>query len=114
MSAITVATQKGGAGKTLLCQVLASVLSADMRIVAIDADPTGALSRWAGRAYEGAAFETIAETDETRLAHLIHAKGNTADLVLVGEADATEASALLPLSRPLLSVPGETYPSGWS
>jgi chromosome partitioning protein len=86
MSVITIATQKGGAGKTLLCQVLASLLSVDMQVVAIDADPTGALSRWAGRAYEGAAFETVAEADETRLAHLIHAKAGTADLVLVDTA----------------------------
>lgn len=86
MSVITVATQKGGAGKTLICQVLASVLSAELKVVAIDADPTGALSRWAGRAYEGAAFETIAEADETRLAHLIGAKADIADLVLVDTA----------------------------
>jgi chromosome partitioning protein len=86
MSVITVATQKGGAGKTLLCQVLASLLAADMRVVAIDADPTGALSRWASRAYEGAAFEAVAEADETRLAHLIAAKADTADLVLVDTA----------------------------
>jgi chromosome partitioning protein len=86
MSVITVATQKGGAGKTLLCQVLASLLAADMRVVAIDADPTGALSRWAEKAYEGAAFEVVAEADETRLAHLIAAKAETADLVVVDTA----------------------------
>jgi chromosome partitioning protein len=86
MSVITVATQKGGAGKTLLCQVLASLLSVKMRVVAIDADPTGALSRWAGRAYEGAVFETVAEADETRLAHLIAAKVDAVDLVLVDTA----------------------------
>jgi chromosome partitioning protein len=86
MSVLTVATQKGGAGKTLLCQVLASVLAADMRVVAIDADPTGALSRWAAKAYEGPPFETIAEADETGLAHLIAAHADIADLVLVDTA----------------------------
>jgi chromosome partitioning protein len=86
MTVIAVATQKGGAGKTLLCQVLASLLAAEMRVVAIDADPTGALSRWADKAYEGAPFEVIAEADETRLAHLIAAKAETADLVLVDTA----------------------------
>ena len=69
-----------GTGKTLLCQVLASSLAPDMQVIAIDADPTGALSRWAERAYEGAAFEVIAEADETRLAHLIAAKADAADL----------------------------------
>jgi chromosome partitioning protein len=86
MSVLTVATNKGGVGKTLLCQVLAGALAADMRVVAIDADPTAALSRWAARAYEGAAFETVAEADETRLAHLIAAKAKTADLVLIDTA----------------------------
>jgi chromosome partitioning protein len=86
MSVLTVATQKGGAGKTLICQVLAGLLADDMRVVAIDADPTGALARWASRAYEGAAFETVGEADETRLAHLIAAKAASADLVLVDTA----------------------------
>lgn len=86
MSVLTIATQKGGAGKTLICQALASLLAAQMKVVAVDADPTGALSRWAERAYEGAAFETVAESDETRLAHLIAAKADAADLVLVDTA----------------------------
>jgi chromosome partitioning protein len=86
MSVLTVATQKGGAGKTLICQALASLLAVEMQVVAIDADHTGALSRWASRAYEGASFETVAEADETRLAHLIAAKADIADLVLVDTA----------------------------
>jgi chromosome partitioning protein len=86
MSVITVAGSKGGTGKTLAVQILASFLAADMKIVAIDADPTEALSRWAARTHEGAAFETIAEADETRLAHLIASKADTADLVLVDTA----------------------------
>jgi chromosome partitioning protein len=86
MSVVVVATQKGGAGKTLLCQALACLLAPEMRVVAIDADPTGALSRWAERAYEGPPFESIAEADETRLAHLIAAKADAADLVLVDTA----------------------------
>jgi chromosome partitioning protein len=57
-----------------------------MQVVTIDADPTGALSRWAERAYEGPPFESIAEADETRLAHLIAAKADAADLVLVDTA----------------------------
>ena len=86
MGIITVATAKGGAGKTLLCEVLAGALACELRIVAIDADPTGALSRWAQRAYEGDPFECVAETDETRLAHLIVEKADAADLVLVDTA----------------------------
>ena len=86
MSVLVAATYKGGVGKTLFCQVMVRSLVADMRVVAIDADPTGAFSRWAARAYEGPAFETLAEADETRLAHLIAARAETADLVLVDTA----------------------------
>jgi chromosome partitioning protein len=86
VSVLTVATQKGGTGKTLICQVLICALAGELRIVALDADPTGALSRWAGRAYEGPPFEAVAEVDETRLAHLIAAKAETADLVIVDTA----------------------------
>src|SRR5690349_5312847 len=86
MPVIVVATQKGGAGKTLLCQALACLLAPEMRVVTIDADPTGALSRWAERAYEGPPFESVAEADETRLAHLVAAKADAADLVLVDTA----------------------------
>ena len=52
----------------------------------LDADPTQALSRWASSAYEGPAFEIHAEPDETRLAHLINAKADTMDLVVVDTA----------------------------
>jgi len=86
VSVIVVATQKGGTGKTLLCQALTCLLAPEMQVVTIDADPTSALSRWAERAYEGPPFESVAEADETRLAHLIAAKADAADLVLVDTA----------------------------
>jgi chromosome partitioning protein len=86
MSVLTVATFKGGTGKTLICQTLACSLAGACRLVVLDADPTGAFSRWATRAYEGPAFVTEAEADETRLAHLIATKSDTADLVLVDTA----------------------------
>ena len=86
MSVLTIASSKGGPGKTTLCQVLAGSLAGVCRLVVLDADPTQALSRWAGSAYEGEAFEAIAEPDETRLAHLIAARADTADLVLVDTA----------------------------
>lgn len=55
-------------------------------MVVLDADPTQALSRWVANAYEGPAIEAHAEPDETRLAHLIAAKAESADLVLVDTA----------------------------
>ena len=86
MSVITVASSKGGSGKTTLCQLLVGSLAADLRLVVLDADPSQALSRWATTAYEGHPFEAIAEPDETRLAHLIAAKAESADVVIVDTA----------------------------
>ena len=86
MQVLTVASSKGGPGKTTLVQVLAGSLAGACRLVVLDADPTQALSRWASSAYEGASFEAIAEPDETRLAHLISAKAEAADLVLIDTA----------------------------
>src|SRR3954454_2066499 len=86
MSVIVVATQKGGTGKTLLCQALTCLLAPEMQVVTIDADPTSALSRWAERAYEGPPFGSVPDAHESRVAHLIAAKADPADLVLVDTA----------------------------
>ena len=66
--------------------LVASLAGEGRRVVALDADPTEALSRWARNAYEGVAFEVHAETDETRLAHLIDRSAETADIVIVDTA----------------------------
>jgi chromosome partitioning protein len=86
MTVLTIASSKGGPGKTTVAQVIAGRAAAEMSVVVLDADPTQAFSRWAANAYEGAAFETHAEPDETRLAHLIAAKAELVDLVLVDTA----------------------------
>ena len=86
MSVLTVASSKGGPGKTTLCQLLAGSLAGKLRLIVLDADPTQALSRWATTAYEGPPFETLAEPDEARLAHLIAAKADLGDLVIVDTA----------------------------
>ena len=87
MPVLTIASSKGGPGKTTVAMLLAGRLAADgLKIVALDADPTTALSRWAQNAYEGAPFASRAETDEAQLAHLIDAENRSADLVLVDTA----------------------------
>ena len=86
MTVLTIASSKGGPGKTTLAQVIAGSLAGRMSVVVLDADPTKAFSRWASNAYEGPPREVHAEADETRLAHLIAAKAETADLVVVDTA----------------------------
>ncbi|TLU70672.1 ParA family protein [Lichenicoccus roseus] len=86
MPVLTVASSKGGPGKSTVCEILAGALAGSCHLVALDADPTLAFSRWASETYEGPAFKTIAETDEARLAHLIAEHAGEADLVLVDTA----------------------------
>ena len=86
MAVLTVASSKGGPGKSTICELLAGALAGTCKLVALDADPTLAFSRWASGTYEGPAFQTFAETDEARLAHLIAEQADQADLVLVDTA----------------------------
>jgi chromosome partitioning protein len=75
-------------------------------VVALDADPTEAFSRWAANAYEGPAFETHAEADETRLAHLIDLKAGAADVVIVDTAGfGNRAAAVAMTSADAILVP---------
>lgn len=43
---ITVAQQKGGAGKTMLAAQLAAAMAADRRVALLDIDPQASLTRW--------------------------------------------------------------------
>jgi chromosome partitioning protein len=108
MTVLTIASSKGGPGKTTLAQVIAGSLAGRMAVVVLDADPTKAFSRWAANAYEGPPIEVHAEADETRLAHLIAAKAETADLVLVDTAGFGNRAA----SVAMTSADGVLIPAG--
>lgn len=87
MTVLTIASSKGGSGKTAVSQLICGVLAAQgSRVVALDADPTAALSRWAAQIYEGPPFACVAELDETRLAHLIDRHAGEADIVVLDTA----------------------------
>ncbi len=138
MTVLTIASSKGGPGKTTVSALIVGSLAAEgLSIVALDADPTGALSRWAASAHEGPAFEVRHETDEERLAHLISEAaaraaavvvdtggfGNraatvamtSADAVLVpmlaGEADVTEAERTVRLVDALAAAARRPIPA---
>jgi chromosome partitioning protein len=66
--------------------IVGTLATEGLPLVAIDADPTGGLYRWATKAYEGPSFECHAEADEERLAHLIGEAAGRAPLVLVDTA----------------------------
>jgi chromosome partitioning protein len=107
MSVVTIASSKGGPGKTTIAMLLASSLTREgLRLVALDADPTQAFSRWASSAYEGPAFTCLAEPDETRLAHLIDHHADSADLVIVDTAGfGNRAAAVAMTSADLIIIP---------
>ncbi len=87
MPVLTIASSKGGPGKTTVAMLLAGALAAEGGAVLIlDADPTQALSRWAVNAYEGPPIETVAEVDETQLAHIINERAEGAPVVIVDTA----------------------------
>lgn len=104
---LTIASSKGGPGKTTVAMLLAAALAAEgKRVVALDADPTLALSRWARNAYEGPPFEIHAEADETRLAHLIDRAAAMADIVIVDTAGfGNRAAAVAMTSADAILVP---------
>jgi chromosome partitioning protein len=96
---LTVASTKGGAGKTTIVMALAGTLAAEgLRIAVVDADPNRAYASWAGEAYEGAPVDMRAEADEARLAEAIDELTPTADLVLVDTAGFGNRAALLAIA----------------
>lgn len=87
MPVLTIASSKGGPGKTTVAMLLAGALAAEgSAVLVLDADPTQALSRWAVNAYEGPPIETAAEVDETQLAHIINERAQAAAMVIVDTA----------------------------
>ena len=107
MSVLTIASSKGGPGKTTVAMLLAGSLADEgLCVVALDADPTQAFARWAANAYEGAPFESHAEADETRLAHLIDSTVSAADIVIVDTAGfGNRAAAVAMTSADAVLVP---------
>jgi chromosome partitioning protein len=87
VTVLVIASSKGGPGKTTLASLIIGTLATEgVPVVAIDADPTSGLHRWATKTYEGPPFECHAEADEERLAHLIGSAAEKAALVLVDTA----------------------------
>lgn len=96
---LTVASTKGGAGKTTIIMALAGTLAAEgLRVAVVDADPNRAYASWANSAYEGAKMEVRAEADETRLADAIDELAPNADIVLIDTAGFGNRAALLAIA----------------
>lgn len=112
MTILTIASSKGGPGKTTMAELIVGSLALEgVNVIALDADPTGGLSRWASRLYEGPAFICHHEADEARLAHLIHRVSQQADVVVVDTAGFGNRAATVAMTAAdavlIPMVPGE-------
>ncbi|MDN3563143.1 AAA family ATPase [Paeniroseomonas aquatica] len=95
---VAVASNKGGAGKTTLCQVVAGYLAGQCRVAVIDADPEQSLSRWVKQTYEGPPIDVHAEGDETGLASLIGTVADSCDLLIIDTAGFANRAALVAMT----------------
>ena len=87
MPILTIASFKGGPGKTTLCQIISARCAADgLTVAVIDADPTKAMSEWHSNTYEDMPFTCVAETWERSIADLALGLDETSDLVLIDTA----------------------------
>ena len=88
MSIITIATSKGGAGKTTLAQVIIGTIARrGYKVAAIDADYNHSLADWV-RTFkpEGVTIET--ELNETKIIPLAERLAETHDLLVIDTAGA--------------------------
>ena len=84
---ITIATSKGGGGKTATAITLASNLAAHgLRVVVIDADKNATFSSWHREAYEGPSFPCIVEIRHVEVVDLAQAQAENTDVVLIDTA----------------------------
>lgn len=94
MSIITVATTKGGAGKTTLCRlILARMAMSGFSVAAIDADLNHTLTDWVTTS----AKHTITvhhELNETKIVPLVSELQNLHDLVLIDTAGAASQATI--------------------
>jgi chromosome partitioning protein len=86
-SILTVATSKGGAGKTTLTAALAAYLVRQKHSVAVvDADPNCGFSGWHAQAYEGETLTVSAESRSVEVVDHAQAEADHHDVVFLDTA----------------------------
>ena len=99
MSIITVATSKGGAGKTTTVACVAVHLATEvLRVAVVDSDPNEGFAKWHRDIYEGPALTVDSITEERRLVERALELAETHDAVLVDTAGFGNRLALLAIT----------------
>ncbi len=111
---ITIAQQKGGAGKTTLAAHLALAWATQRSVAVIDIDPQGSLAAWfrlrRERLGEAAAIEVAAITG-WRVAAEVERQARTHDIVLIDSAPHAETEARIAVrAASLVLVPVQPSP----
>ncbi|MCC6718686.1 MAG: AAA family ATPase [Acetobacteraceae bacterium] len=110
---ITVAQQKGGAGKTTLAANLAAAMAADMRVAILDIDPQRSLARWHAlrSARPGAVAVTLSEFSGWRLPAEIERLRREHDVLIVDSPPQVDTDARIAVrAADLLLVPLQPSP----
>jgi chromosome partitioning protein len=95
---VTIASTKGGPGKTTIAEIIVATLAADgIPVEAIDADPTDTLFRWLSNTYEGPPVPVHRETDPKALVPLMTAAAARVSVVVVDTAGFGNQAALVAL-----------------
>jgi len=108
---ITVAQQKGGAGKTTLAANLAAALAEGARVAILDIDPQRSLARWHGLRGGRAAAITLSELSGWRLPAEIERLRREHDVLIVDSAPQVESDARTAIrAADLVLVPVQPSP----
>ena len=94
-SILTIASSKGGTGKTAVATSLAINLAAQRyRVAVIDADPNAIFSGWHSANYEGPAITCLAEPRHIEVVDAAQALAERQDIVLIDTAGFENKTAL--------------------
>jgi len=109
MSIITIATSKGGAGKTTIARLILGRLALDgLPVAAVDADLNHTLTDWV-RAASKHPIAVEHELDETRIVPLVESLHDTHDVVVIDTAGAATQATIFAIGcADLVLVPCQT------
>ncbi len=110
---LTVAQQKGGAGKTTLAAALAAALAADRRVAVLDIDPQRSLARWHAlrSARASAAAITFSDVSGWRLARELDRLKGSHDILIIDSPPQIDTDARLAIrAATLVLVPVQPSP----